>query len=115
VEDIVAVRVALDSGASRYFITWGRVFDSVDPTWTEELVLDASRRFSLGGEPLSAEMCWSLRDARDETYFYEAVAEYAARLAARPTDPDERRAWLAERARDLEAGNGIYYLGLPHD
>jgi hypothetical protein len=114
VDDIVAVRVRLDSGDSRYFVTWGRAFDAVDPTKLQEVVLRYAGSCALGGEPVSAEVCWSLRDARDETYFYEAVADFAAQLASRPADSGWR-GWLDERATEMENGREIYYLGLPHD
>jgi hypothetical protein len=32
VEDIVALKVTLDNGESRYFLTWGRVAGPVDPS-----------------------------------------------------------------------------------
>ena len=94
-------------------MTWGRIFDAVDPARTEALVLRYASGCSLGGQAMSAEMCWSLQDARDETYFYEAVANYAAQLAGRPTDPAGRARWTEGRAAAMEQGREIYYLGLP--
>lgn len=112
-DDVIAVRVRLDTGALRYFVTWGRIFDAVDPSRTEALVLDFAGRCSLGGKALSAETCWSLRDARDETYFYEALVSYSGQLAGRPTDDAGHDRWVADRAAAMAQGREIYYLGLP--
>lgn len=87
VEDIVAVAVNLDNGDTRYFATGGRIFDSVDPSETERLVLKFANGNSLGGSPVSARVCYLLQDARER--------------------------WQKDRAKDLRNGRAFYYLGLP--
>lgn len=78
-------------------------------------MLDHAHRCQLGGEALSAQLCWSLRDARDETYFYEALVSFSADLAGRPTDEAGHDRWSADRAAARTQGREIYYLGLPHE
>lgn len=39
VEHVVAVEVALTDGGKRYFLTWGRIQDAVDPAPLCEVVL----------------------------------------------------------------------------
>ncbi len=47
-EDIVALRVTLNTGADRFFLTWGRVFDPVDPEPLIEVVKPHLVRMSRG-------------------------------------------------------------------
>jgi hypothetical protein len=64
---------------------------------------------------VSADTCRSLRDARDETCFYEALVSLSANLASRPTVDAELDLWLANRAAAITQGREIFYLGLPRD
>jgi hypothetical protein len=113
VEDVVAVEVRLTSGESRYFITWGRVFGAVEPEPLTSHVLAASRTCALGGDPVSAHLCYSLQEAQAQTYFYEALVTFAAELAKRGSTRQERDDWAAARAEEMAQGMSIYYLGLP--
>jgi hypothetical protein len=78
--DVVAVEVQLADGASRYFLTCGRIQDPVDPTPVCDLVLEAAQRFALGGEAVQARLCDTLKEA-DESgaapYFYECFLKFA--------------------------------------
>jgi len=65
VDDVVAVEVRLADGGLRYFLTWGRIQDVVDPEPVCELVLRFSRGCALGGVPVSARVCDTLREAAD--------------------------------------------------
>jgi hypothetical protein len=38
-DDIVAVEIRLATGENRYFLTWGRIQDAVEPKPLAELVL----------------------------------------------------------------------------
>ena len=114
-EDIVAVEVRLADGGHRYFVTWGRAFDSVDPQRLERLALDHARNFALGAQAESAHVCWFLQDASRETYFYEALAQFTAQLSTRPSDAAGSTAWIVDRAREDVDGSGWYYLGKPRD
>ena len=65
-EDIVAIEVRLRGGIRRYFLTWGRVFDAVNPTPLIDCISTHIRKNALGGEPESISICKSLQEARDE-------------------------------------------------
>ena len=57
-EDIVAVRVDLAEGDSRYFLTWGRTADPVDEAWVAGVVRRQANHCDLGGTAVRAEVCW---------------------------------------------------------
>jgi hypothetical protein len=52
VEDIVAVKITLESGKTRYVLTWGRIPEAIDPQPLEQLIRDNLKSLSLGGFPL---------------------------------------------------------------
>jgi hypothetical protein len=79
-EDVVAVEVELEDGARRYFLTWGRIQDAVDPGPLCALVLAVAPRFALGGTPAHARLCETLRQAAGSDaapYFYECLLRFA--------------------------------------
>jgi hypothetical protein len=107
-EDIVAVRVTLADGARRYFLTWGRVLDAVDPGPLEKVVLAASAKFSLGGDPVSAEVCPTLQEAASEPYFFEGFFKLCQTRIPYDAGYDD---WVAEK-RDLQLqGKDLTFLG----
>jgi hypothetical protein len=112
VDDVVAVEVRLADGRQRYFLTWGRIQDTVDSGPVCDLVLRFSRSCSLGGVPVSARLCTALREAADSPdapYFYEGFLAFA-----RPAPVEEDQpAWKAEIAEKMKAGREIYYCGRP--
>ena len=107
-EDVVAVRLTLESGEARYFLTWGRIQDVVDPAELERVVLDSCTRYSLDGRPVSAAVCGSLGEARDEPYFYEAFWELSQTRI-----PFGRRypRWRRRIEREMSEGEHLWYLG----
>jgi hypothetical protein len=108
VEDVVAVAVRLHTGESRFFMTWGRIQDKVDPQRLEALVLRHARTCDLGGIPTEASVCLSLREASEAPYFYEGLLNFAR--AARP-DAAAYAAWQDAIAADMQRGRHLYYLG----
>jgi hypothetical protein len=111
VEDVVAIAVRLNDGTERFFITWGRLQDAVDPRPLASLVLRHAHRFALGGTPVGARACWSLWEARDAPYLYEHLT-----AVARERIPYGRgyANWKAKKISALEAGKEIYYCGAEH-
>jgi hypothetical protein len=90
-DDVVAVEVRLADGDLRYFLTWGRIQHAVDRQPLCDLVLQASRSFSLGGLPISARICTTLREATESAnapYFYECYLSFCHKPvpAGRTTD-----------------------------
>jgi hypothetical protein len=108
VEDIVAVRATLETGEARYFLTWGRVMDAVDPGPIEKAVRNYCNHVDLGGKPISVELCDSLQMAAGERYFYEHFFKMTQKKI--PVGP-EYSAWAAEVANKIRSGREIYYLG----
>jgi hypothetical protein len=106
VDDVVAVEVELASGERRYFITWGRVQDNVDPAPLEALVLSHASRFDLGGPAVAARVCLNLQEARNEPYFYESLVDIARE--PRSTDHVE---WRRRTAEAMAGGRALWYLG----
>ena len=109
-DDWVAVEVKTDSGRSGFVITWGRIQDAIDPRPLEELTLRIATQFSIGGKPVSARVCLTLREAADQPDFYEALLTFAQKPIPYGQGYDE---WRRERAKAMEEGREIYFLGRP--
>ena len=112
-DDVVAVEVELAAGELRYFITWGRIQDEVDPEPLAALVLEHSGRFSLGSPAQSVRVCQSLREAaesRSAPYFYESLLVFVRQPIA--FGPDYQK-WRADRAAAMAMGKEIAYCGEP--
>ena len=111
-EDVVAAAVRLDDGRQD-FLTWGRMQDHGRSRPVCALVLRYSQSCSLGGAPVSARLCGTLREAAespDAPYFYEAFLAFASHPA--PSEADYP-AWKAGVAERMEAGRDIWYCGQP--
>jgi hypothetical protein len=112
-DDVIAVEVRLRDGGRRYFLTWGRIQERTDPSTVCDLVLRYSRSCSLGGVPVSARLCTTLREAADSPdapYFYECFWTFASRPLP---DGDSYETWRADIAQRMEAGREICYCGQP--
>jgi hypothetical protein len=95
-EDVIAVEVRLADGARRFFVTWGRIQDVVDPDPVCAVVMRFAQSCALGGQPVAARVCSTLREAaetEDAPMFYEARRE--------------------QIAKEMERGRSIYYCGQP--
>jgi hypothetical protein len=113
VDDVVAVEVRLADGDLRYFLTWGRVQDPVDPRPLCDLVLQASSAVSLGGEPVTARVCATMREAAQSPnapYFYECFLSFCHRPIPHG---DGYQAWLTATDLAMRAGKEIAYCGRP--
>jgi len=106
----VAVEVRTDAGRSRFFLTWGRIQDPVDPQPLEALSLQAAAHFSLGGRPVRARVCRTLGEAAAQPYFFEALLTFAQQPI--PVG-DGYEAWRRERAAAMAEGREFYFLGNP--
>jgi hypothetical protein len=63
VDDVVAVKVELADGTSRYFLTFGRIQDVVEPGPLCELVLSHAAPYVLGTNVVGASICSRMREA----------------------------------------------------
>jgi hypothetical protein len=110
-DDVIAVAVTLDNGERRFFMTWGRVQDTVDPGLVAEIVLRNASSYDLGGTPERADVCWSLQDASHEVYFYEGLLAFASERV--PRGRREHRRWRARKATAMESADGLHALAQP--
>jgi hypothetical protein len=106
-DDIVALRVVLVTGQSRYFLTWGRLLDPVDPKRLEDLVGGKLSHFSLGGAAVSISVCDSLREASGARYFYECFFA----MCQKPIPfGDNYEGWKARMLEQLTQGREFITL-----
>jgi hypothetical protein len=113
VEDVIAVEVRLADGTRRFFVTWGRIQDPVDPDPVCAVVMRCAEECALGSEPIAARLCSTLREAAESKaapWFYEALVSYS-----RSSIPlgEGYEAWRERRAEAMERGQQIYYCGRP--
>jgi hypothetical protein len=114
-DDVIAVRVALENGEARYFVTYGRIQEAVDPEPVSAIVLNYAESCSLGGKPMSASVCTTLREAGESSsapYFYECLIAIMTRLHKLGPGYDE---WRATIAAEMGSSGGphIAYCGNP--
>ena len=109
-EDIVTVRVNLDTGDHRYFLTWGRIHHPVVPEPLEALVFAKSSGFSLSGHAISAHLCQTLQEAAKEPHFYECFFGMCQKKIPFGLEYGQ---WAARMRELMENGKEIYYLGRP--
>jgi hypothetical protein len=105
-EDVVAIEVTRAGGSTTYYMTWGRLFDPVDPA-----ALLAAVRCHLitpGDEPASLRVCNTLREASDAPYFFEGVIAFAQKRIPFGPGYDE---WAAAMRGAIIEGKEIYLLG----
>jgi hypothetical protein len=113
VDDVIAVEVSLADGGLRYFLTWGRVQDAIDGTEVSDIVLAYSRGCALGGVPVSARVCDTLREAADSPsapYFYECYLSFCHQPVPYG---DGYEAWRTATDEAMRAGMQISYCGRP--
>jgi len=106
-EDVVAVRFRDAERGEACILTWGRVFDPVDPT---ELLAGLERVLPELGfrDAAGMRVCDSLREANDFEYFYEGLIHYAALVANERVHDDS---WRALQRSDESLRRSIYLLG----
>ena len=112
-DDVIAIQVELANGTRRFFLTFGRIQDTVDPTAVCELVLAHAGQYTLGGEPVSATLCRTLREAatsEDAPYFYEGLLSLGRTAIS---FGDNYPTWRAQVAAEMQAGKYLYYCGTP--
>jgi hypothetical protein len=112
-EDVIAVEIGLKDGSSRFFVTWGRIQEPVDPGAVCELVMRHASEAMLGGEPVAAKVCPTLRGAAESSaapYFFDALVKFSRQGIPHG---DDYEPWRRERAAAMASGLEIYYCGTP--
>ena len=108
-EDVIGLRVRSPDGEVNGFITWGRVFDAVDPAKQIKALRKMLPLYKI--DPNSEiELCYSLSDLSAFPYFYEALIQFAAEF---PKTRSEK--WMAMRRAKIKVGREIYFLGRMSD
>jgi hypothetical protein len=106
-DDVIGVRVRDAKRGWVGFVTYGRLWDRVDPA--NELAA-ISAHFSTFGikEPVDVRLCDSLQELASAKYFYEALLTFAWQPV--PFGPGYE-AWRAEMRSAVENGKHIFYVG----
>lgn len=111
-DTIIAVRLTLDTGEDRFFLTWGRLGRHVPwPGDIERALLRAATRYSLGGTPVDARVCDSLQEASGQRYFYECLVAMQGRMPATTDAAWEQ--WAADMTAAVLRGEQLLYCGRP--
>ena len=110
-EDIVAIRVRVKDNTDHFFLTWGRLPESVNERPLLDAVRNNLRKFSLPSEPIAVSLCDSLQEASHAPYFYESLF-----VLSQKRIPYGKRyaAWAANTWQLIREGNELYYLGDPN-
>lgn len=106
-DEIVALKARLENDTEQYFLTWGRVFDPVDPKELLAAVAAFAARCSLGAAVAEISVCASLRDAATARYLYEAFFKLCR---IDPSGKGEYEDWLAMRRSAILEGREIYFI-----
>lgn len=106
-DHVVAIQATFADGATRYCMTWGRLFGTIDP----QGLLDAVRPHMIKpeDEPASLRVCDSLQEASHAEYFYEALIHFGQHPI--PFGPGYE-AWTEEMRTEIRSGRQIYHLGI---
>ena len=105
-EDVVAIELTRADGSMSYCMTWGRVFDPVDPA--PLLAAVRSHLIKPGDEPASLRVCETLHEASGATYFFESVIAFGQKQIPFGPGYDE---WAAHMRSAIIEGKEIYRLG----
>lgn len=102
-EDLVAIRVTHEDGSRHYLMTWGRLFDAVDPEGLLDAITPHLSRFGLQKHK-EVFLCYTLAEASDQPYFYEALFNFS-----RQGIPfgDGYKKWRKKKKRSILSGEGI--------
>lgn len=106
--DIVALSISEPLVGTHYVITWGRVFDVIDPTALEDAVTSNALSFGIL-DPRPAKVCETLQDAARTKYFYEAFYEICQQ--AIPTGKASFPKWRRQMRKELQDGRHMWYCG----
>jgi hypothetical protein len=108
-EDLIAFRVVNGEGESYFFMTWGRVVDSVDPAPLFRAVRPHLTKFHGIDRVRSMHMCRSLQEASRTRYFFEALFTFASEGI--PFGVKTYPRWRAKVRRRIAQGKEIDWRG----
>ncbi len=100
VHHLVAVEAITDTDRRCYFLTWGRIQDTVDPRPLEELIVAIAGKFKTPGRVVNARVCADLGEARDAPLFFEYFFDFCQKPIPFGDDYDAWRTSTNQRMRD---------------
>ena len=107
-EDIIAIKVLDKKKGEAAFLTWGRVFDRVDPAHIEKVLTRFLPKYGLN-DVAKVTVCWSLKDVASYPYFFEKLVFFAWK----PIPFGKRyKSWAFKMKRAISSGKEIYFLGI---
>ena len=112
-DDVVAVRLVMDDGSKRYFVTLGRIFDAVEPQRLLRAVAEHAKAYDLQGTVVEVSLCEMLREAADSSeapYFYEAML--AISRVPIPFGKNHAK-WQRRTRKAIRRGQHMHYCGGP--
>lgn len=105
--DIIALKAKSKANKLYYFLTWGRIFDSIDESEIIKALQSNLSKFGIKNAS-SIKVCASLKDALNAKYFYEnyfLMCQKGIPFGSRYSN------WKKEMARKIKNGKEIYFLG----
>ena len=108
-EDIVGIKVVDHEKGKVAFLTWGRVFDRVDPEPLEKAVGVALTNLGFN-KVKSVKVCHSLQDVVNHTYFFEGLVAMSWKPI--PSGEKKHKLWVARMRRAISHGKELYNIGV---
>lgn len=108
-EDVIAVSVSDRKRGVYAFLTWGRVYDSVDPSPLIAAFRRVLPRFGFSAVNRIA-VCYDLSEVQGYRYFYEGLLSFAVRMATEPYNSED---WQREQSTDEMLSRSVYMIGPP--
>jgi len=105
-EDVVAIEATFTDGSKLYCMTWGRVFDPVDPT--ELLAVVQPLIVQPEDDLAKLRVCETLQEASSAPYFFEALIFFGQRSI--PFGPGYAE-WEYRMRAAVKSGKQVYRLG----
>lgn len=106
-EDVVGLIYRFESSETRSFMTWGRVFDPVDPTLLIQVVMNSATA-GRTEKIVEARVCRSLQEVSGAEYFFESLFYFANERIPYGRRYDK---WANSQRKLMEQGKSIYDLG----
>ena len=107
--DLVVLKVEDGSKQTHYIMTWGRVFDHVNPEELETLVTRNAAAFGIS-EFRRAKVCETLLEAAGTKYFYESFFDFCQQKIPLGTTAHLR--WRKLIRKEMKSGKHLAYCGV---
>jgi hypothetical protein len=106
---VVAIEVKDSKANVHYFITWGRIFDRVNPNGLESIIAKHAPMFGIK-KPRFAAVCDSLQSASKAQHFYEALMHFSQERI--PSGKRTYSSWREKMKGQMLSGKQLFYCGV---